>query len=701
MNTRVILLLFMLIFIPFVYAQSSHTPLWSQSSISVASGSQYSPGKNYGFEINWTDSALGFDGISKVLFEANFLGSLLNYTKDTTPAISNNTQGIYWINFTDLKAGTYVFKWYANDTSNSFNSTDQQTYSIAKNTSGYLNLTLNGTENNRSYNQYSNANFTVYLNLTGKTVYLDSNYTGWSLQTSPTSVIINVTNLSAAGFFNITAYLDDENYTSSSKTYFFDNMAPQYSNPTAAPSSPVVYSPGANYQFSINWIDATINKVLFECNHTGSYINYSTNTTPAVQNSSSNFWIVLTGIGSKTFFYRWIANDSLNKFNSTNFTNYTITKTIPISMSMIPSSSITKGTETTVTCSSNTDQVTADNFKLYRNSTLIANISSITRMDVAILDNGTYVYVCNNTETANYTGYSINMTLIVNAPSGEDNATGELTITDVSSPEILAGNPGVGTFKLTNTLGQSLTSIVITLDGVPSSWYRIENPPTSLLTGSSTIINISFSIPPNTVTGIYPITITVEGRTTNETKTITQTMSLNVNSQAPSGLNNPPSYSDNSTNNSIAGKLTLFSLKWSDDSSLAGYIFSSNNTGTWENDSLVALSGREDWSNVTKILNNSIGLTIGWKVYANDANNAWSISEEYYVKTTGFALDLITPMIWISVSIIVGVIAIIVYKLLKMKARPKEEEVVYVYTREEVEETDESQYVYKREESSQ
>jgi len=698
MNIRIILLLLILIFIPLVLAQSSHTPFWSQSSTSVASGSQYSPGKNYGFEINWTDSVLGFDGISKVLFETNVLGSLINYTSDSTPAIVNNTNGIYWINFTGLKAGTYVLRWYANDTSGSFNSTDQQTYLIAKNTSGYLNLTLNGTENNRSYNQYSNANFTVHLNLTGKNVYLDSNYTGWSLQSSSTSIISNITNLSSTGFFNITAYLDDENYTSSSKTYFFDNIAPQYSNITSSPSSPTLYSAGINYFFGISWTGATLNKVLFESNHTGSYVNYTANTTPPVQNSTGNFWIILPDIASKNFSYRWIANNSLNKVNSINFINYSITKTSALSMSILPSTSVTQGTETTVACLSNTNQVTADNFKLYRDSTLISNTSSLTRLDVSALTNGTYNYVCNNTGTANYTNQSINMTLTINSPL----PAGEFKITDVSSPQITVGNPGSATFNLTNALGRALINIRITLDGIPSSWYAIENIPSSMLSGSSVIININFNIPVDAGTGTYIITITANGDTTNETKTITQTMTLMVTSSSPTPTNNPPSYLENSTNNSANGKLTLFSLKWTDDSGLSGYIFSSNNSGTWENDSwvpLIPLTGIEDWSNVTKILNNTINIIIGWKIYANDSNNAWTTSEEFYFKTTGFAIDLITPMIWISVAIIVVVIAIVVYKLIKtMRAKPKEEEVEYVYSREE---TEESQYVYTGEEASE
>ncbi len=47
----------------------------------------------------------------------------------------------------------------------------------------------------------------------------------------------------------------------------------------------------------------------------------------------------------------------------------------------------------------------------------------------------------------------------------------------------------------------------------------------------------------------------------------------------------PPLWLTNSTNNNVAGGLTTFRLKWTDDLGLSGYIFSTNNSGTWVNDS--------------------------------------------------------------------------------------------------------------------
>jgi PGF-pre-PGF domain-containing protein len=46
----------------------------------------------------------------------------------------------------------------------------------------------------------------------------------------------------------------------------------------------------------------------------------------------------------------------------------------------------------------------------------------------------------------------------------------------------------------------------------------------------------------------------------------------------------PPKYFDSASNNTVAGQPTLFSLNWTDNVGLHGYVFSTNNTGTWTND---------------------------------------------------------------------------------------------------------------------
>ena len=112
----------------------------------------------------------------------------------------------------------------------------------------------------------------------------------------------------------------------------------------------------------------------------------------------------------------------------------------------------------------------------------------------------------------------------------------------------------------------------------------------------------------------------------------------------------PPTYSLNSTNSTLAGKLIEFRLKWNDNLNLSGFIFSFDNcTGYFVNDTWQAFTSsmcpdpyKECWTNVTKLVNSTIGCTIRWKVYANDSADNWNISQNSF-KTTGA---------WLNVSLI-------------------------------------------------
>ncbi len=101
------------------------------------------------------------------------------------------------------------------------------------------------------------------------------------------------------------------------------------------------------------------------------------------------------------------------------------------------------------------------------------------------------------------------------------------------------------------------------------------------------------------------------------------------------GADNAPTFSDNETNNTIAGEFVLHSLKWEDETALAGYIFSfDNGTGTFINDSFVGMTGTTNHSNVTKFVNETVGSTIRWIVYANDSASQLNVSDTYIYTTT-------------------------------------------------------------------
>ncbi len=95
----------------------------------------------------------------------------------------------------------------------------------------------------------------------------------------------------------------------------------------------------------------------------------------------------------------------------------------------------------------------------------------------------------------------------------------------------------------------------------------------------------------------------------------------------------PPQYFNNFTTGTAAGQLTLFSLNWTDDTGLSGFIFSTDNTGEWVNSSFVEFGTvNTSWEVVT--LNDTLDLTIGWRFYANDTSNNWNGSEVFTLITT-------------------------------------------------------------------
>ena len=82
----------------------------------------------------------------------------------------------------------------------------------------------------------------------------------------------------------------------------------------------------------------------------------------------------------------------------------------------------------------------------------------------------------------------------------------------------------------------------------------------------------------------------------------------------------PSNYAHNTT---VANDGVLFSVKWTDETGLSGYIFSWNNSGAWANGSYAAFSANPEWANVSQTLNATGGLVIGYRWYANDSSNNW------------------------------------------------------------------------------
>jgi hypothetical protein len=110
----------------------------------------------------------------------------------------------------------------------------------------------------------------------------------------------------------------------------------------------------------------------------------------------------------------------------------------------------------------------------------------------------------------------------------------------------------------------------------------------------------------------------------------------------------PPTYSNVNASTTVAGQSCLFSAKWTDDFDLAstgGFIFGTNNTGQWVNETWVAFTANPDWSNVTKNLNGTTGVRVEWKIWAHDiANNKNDTGLQYLVTVDPLNYPLITNL---------------------------------------------------------
>ncbi len=125
-----------IIILIFLLPAAFSIPQWSQNSTTPSLPTWYDAETdiNYSFRITWTDSIGGTGIISNVTFESNFSTVPRNYTIGVNITGSNNTQGIWWVNLTDLPAMNFTYRWYAKNTTDIdyTNSSNQLTYTIQK-----------------------------------------------------------------------------------------------------------------------------------------------------------------------------------------------------------------------------------------------------------------------------------------------------------------------------------------------------------------------------------------------------------------------------------------------------------------------------------------------------------------------------------------------------------------------------------------
>jgi hypothetical protein len=123
-------------------------------------------------------------------------------------------------------------------------------------------------------------------------------------------------------------------------------------------------------------------------------------------------------------------------------------------------------------------------------------------------------------------------------------------------------------------------------------------------------------------TGLIQIGVAMAGEVTDK-KTVTgYTDLVYLNVTYTVGDSTPPTFSNPSINTTCAGKPVNISTTISDETALSGYIFSTNNTGTWVNTTWVSLTSGQLATNRTTL--NSTITIVNYTWYANDTSNNWA-----------------------------------------------------------------------------
>jgi hypothetical protein len=301
---------------------------------------------------------------------------------------------------------------------------NSQTYFLTINkATPALSLLLNGADSDISVS--ANTNITVNSSSTtpvGATVYLYEDGSYVANGTSP-SAIRNYTTLGDRVWkVNISA---TENYTSAEKTHTIsvtDPDAPQYSSLKTSPASPATYYPTNNYQFNATWTDNTgVSDVILEFN--GANYSYSAG---QLNKSDNEYYKSFYSLAAGTYTYKWYANDTSNNWGKTLNQTYVLDKAITaLFLTITPSSSVSYGTLTTVSCSSN---------NLESSPTLTRNITGVSNPDANVLATGIYNYACTAIATNNYTSASATGTLTVSKAAPVINLTLNGQDSDITLP---------------------------------------------------------------------------------------------------------------------------------------------------------------------------------------------------------------------------------------------------------------------------
>lgn len=380
-------------------ASDYEAPTYSSQS-NPSTPQTYSPTNNYNFSVDWVDNVL----VSDVIFEID--GTNYTYLNSQINKNGNN----FWIDFVGLNAGTYQTKWYSNDTSNNFNSTNS------------FNLVINKVANPLTLTSIPSWSVTYPNNVLVSCSSLSGTP---ELHINDTLVANPYSSIQGVGTYNYscnvttsTNYLANQTYNvlnvnqnTSSCSLVFDKVSPQ------------VYGTQINASCSCSNPETT--SYLFR---DGADVTTENN--------------LLVTLGAANYNYVCNATSSQNYTAASNSTQFNITQASTLlSFNVDPATSITYETESNVSCFADNSEVVV---ALYRNDALVSN------PDIQTLGASYYNYTCNTTGSQNYSLSNNTQGLTVNKKT----SSVDLTLNGVSNNVTVAINQNVTIFgNLTDGLG--------------------------------------------------------------------------------------------------------------------------------------------------------------------------------------------------------------------------------------------------------
>ncbi|MFC1734291.1 hypothetical protein ACFL6I_28645, partial [candidate division KSB1 bacterium] len=556
----------------------------------------YSPGKDYQFNVTWTDNF----GVLNVTIEHNFTGTLTNYS------VTGNVSNAYYYDYTGIHAGTYVWKMIANDTSGNYNVTDQYTYTVQQ-AGTTTQLYLNGTQANLSTVFDGGFNATAVTDALNVSIYKNG-----TLVNESTDLIAFYYEQLPVGHYNITAVNPGNSYSGSEETWWI----------TITKATGLV-------NLTLNGLDSNITI------GAGDFVNMTARTVKPVSGQIElydNGTLINNGtspISNLTQFTIVSHHNITIVYRATeNYTSHYETHWITVSSDIIKPEVRNVSADPDTINQGQTTNITAN---VTDNLGVISVLAEITfsngtainyTMESAVTDIWNYTFYT----TPNHPGGVYQVRIIATDTTNNVNAseTTTFTVNDITRPRVTEVAPNATWYNLSTEV--NITTRVIDETGISEVLANVTWDATSQVLvmtddDNDDVYNASFSS--TTLIGRYNITIIANDTSNNVNNTETAYFYIN---------DTLPPYGNNTRVNISTGSAYdpngayQFNFSWYDNYALDTIIIEHNLTGTLQTYSITGNQSNEYYYNYPTTL--AVGLYV-LREYANDTTGNLNQTEYF------------------------------------------------------------------------